>query len=107
MAATLSNAKEKADIRKQHFHELLNYHREVQPHVRTWVHVQQQHNQQDLPADEVPTLSEVQAAVGALKNYKAAGVCGVSPEMIKYSGHDGINMLHLLDMQCVAPGHCA
>ena len=50
----------------------------------------------DLPSEEVPTLSEVQAAVGVLKNYKAAGVCGISPEMVKYSGHDGLKMLHML-----------
>ncbi len=37
-----SNAKEKADIRKQHFQELLNCHRPVQPHVRTWIHALQQ-----------------------------------------------------------------
>ena len=51
---------------------------------------------QDPPSDEVPTLSEIAAAVNALKNYKAAGVCGISPGMIKYGGQDGLKMLHIL-----------
>ena len=37
-----SSVKEKADIRKQHFQELLNCQRPAQPLVRTWVHTQQQ-----------------------------------------------------------------
>ena len=45
---------------------------------------------------QVPTLPEIAAAVSALKNYKAAGVCGISPEMIKYGGQDGLKMLHIL-----------
>ena len=91
-----SSVKEKADIQKQHFQELLNCHRPVQPLVRPWVHAQQHHSLRDLPSDEVPTLSEVQAAVSVLKNYKTAGVCGISPEMIKYGGQDGLKMLHML-----------
>ena len=91
-----SSVKEKADIRKQHFQELLNCHRPVQPLVHTWVQAQHRDSLQDFPSDEVPTLSEVQAAVNALKNYKAAGVCGISPEMIKYGGQDGLKMLHTL-----------
>ena len=91
-----SSVKEKADIQKQHFQKLLNCHRPGQPLVRTWVHAQQQYSLQDVPSDEVPTLSEVQAAVSVLKNYKTAGVCGISPEMIKYGGQDGLKMLHML-----------
>ena len=64
--------------------------------MHTWIQAQQHHNHHDLPADEVPTLSEVEAAVNTLKNYKAAGVCGIFPEMIKYGGHDGLKMLHML-----------
>ena len=51
---------------------------------------------QNPPSDEVPTLPEIGAAVSAPKNYKAAGVCGISPEMIKYGGQDGLKMLHIL-----------
>ena len=91
-----SNIKQKADIRKQHFQELLNCHRPVQPLVRAWLEGQPQHIIQEQPSDEVPTLSKVEAAVSALKNYKAAGVCGISPEMIKYGGRDGLKMLHAL-----------
>ena len=47
-------------------------------------------------SEEVPTLSEVQAAVSVLKIYKAAGGCGISPEMIKYGGQDGLKTLHML-----------
>ena len=64
-----SNIKQKADIRKQHFQELLNCHRPVQPLVRAWLQEQSKHIIQEQPSDEVPTLSEVEAAVSALKNY--------------------------------------
>ena len=91
-----ANIKEKADIRKHHFQELLNCHRRVQPSVRKWVQEQQHATSQDPPSDEVPTLPEIAAAASALKNYKAAGVCEISPGMIKYGGQDGLKMLHIL-----------
>ena len=64
--------------------------------MRKWVQEHQHVISQDPPSDEVPTLPEIAAAVSALKNYKAAGVCGISPEMIKYGGPDGLKMLHIL-----------
>ena len=50
----MSSVKEKAAIRKQHFQELLNCDRPVQPLACTWVHAQQQHNFQDLPSTRCP-----------------------------------------------------
>ena len=96
MAATQQISRKRQTSEKQHFQELLNCHRPVQPPVRKWVHEQQHVTSQDPPSDEVPTLPEIAAAVSALKNYKAAGVCGISPEMIKYGGQDGLKMLHIL-----------
>ena len=58
----IANTKEKADIRKQHSQALLNCHRPVQPLVHTGLQAQQHHILQDQPPDEVPTLSEVEAA---------------------------------------------
>ena len=72
----MSSVKEKAAIRKQHFQELLNCDRPVQPLACTWVHAQHQHNLEDLPSDEVPTLLEVQAAASFLKDYKPPGCVG-------------------------------
>ena len=57
---------------------------------------QRRHPPQNLPSDEVPALQEVASADGALKNCKAAAVCGISPEMIKCGGQDGLRMLHVL-----------
>ena len=92
-----TNTKERADICKQHFQVLLNCHWTVQPAVHARVQQQQRdwNTSQDLPSDEVPTLQEVATAVGALKNYRAAGVSGICPEMIKYDTQDGLRMLHL------------
>ena len=61
-------AKEKSNIQKQHFQELLNCHRPAQPSVCKWVREQQHDIPQDPPSDEVPTLPEIPAAVSALKN---------------------------------------
>ena len=63
--------------------------------MRKWVQEEQHVISQDPPFDEVPTLPEIAAAVSALKNYKAAGVCGISSEMIKYGGQGGLKMLRL------------
>ena len=39
-------------------------------------------------------LSEIQAAVDKLKNHKAAGVCRILPEMMKYGGEAVTKWLH-------------
>ena len=73
---------EKGDICKQHLLVLLNCHRAEQPAVHAWVLQQRRDTSQDLPSDKVPTLQKVASAVSALKNHKAAGVCGISPEIV-------------------------
>ena len=45
---------------------------------------------------DAPSKAEVEAAVKKLKNHKAPGLCGILPEMIKYSGDTGIDMLYTL-----------
>ena len=75
----------------------MNCQRPVQPPVRERVQEQQHDIPQDLPSHDVPTLPDfAAAAVSALKFYNAAGVYGISPQMIKYGGQDGLRMLHIL-----------
>ena len=42
----------------------------------------------------MPTLEEVETAIRKLKNNKAAGVCKILLEMLKYGGQCVTNMLH-------------
>ena len=67
---------------------------------------QRRDTSQDLPYNEAPTLQEVASAVGALENYKAAGVCGISPEMIDNGGQDGFRVLHVLIVDAGTKASC-
>ena len=81
----IADTKVRADIQKQHFQRLLSCHRHVQPLVHTWhnmttqqslhtwVQAQTHHILQDQPSNDMPTLSDSEAAVSALKDYQATG----------------------------------
>ncbi len=92
-----SDPAEKANMQRRYFSSLLNCHRPTAPGLRAQLAAftpdeAQQYNFVEDP----PTHSEVETAVKRLKNHKAPGVCGILPEMIKYSGEAGWRMLHTL-----------
>jgi len=47
----------------------------------------------DVQHCSVPSLTEVSATVKRLRNGKAPGLCGISAEMLKASGHAGMQWL--------------
>ena len=86
-----TDIKERLHLQRQHFQDVLNCQRPIQPAV--WS--QQLPTTTDiLPSAHPPSLEEVQAAIASLKNYKAAGICKIAPEMIKYGGLAGAQILH-------------
>ena len=83
--------RERSHIQKEYFTKLLNCRREIHPSVPQHVSV----NAQELPdMAHMPTLEEVETAIRKLKNNKAAGVCKILLEMLKYGGQCVTNMLH-------------
>ncbi len=77
-------------LKTDFFSTLLNCQRDIHPCV--WEHLPEPPN----PAENCrePTLSDVEAALDKLKNNKAAGICNILPEMLKYGGEALAQWLH-------------
>lgn len=90
-----SEPKEKASLLRQYFSTLLNCRRPIAPALRAQLTTATPDEAGHMSVDP-PNKCEVEAAVKKLKNHKAAGLCGILPEMLKCSGEAGTNMLHTL-----------
>ena len=66
---------------KEHFEQLLNHPPVTVPNLPAGP------REDDVQLCSVPSLAEVSAAVKRLRNGKAPGLCGISAEMLKASGH--------------------
>jgi len=55
-----------------------------------------QRTEADVPPDEPFSPSEIGLAVKRLKNNEAAGICGLSSELLKYGGPEMLMFLHTL-----------
>ena len=107
--STATDAAECARLRRNYFHSLLNCDRAIDQ--RVWdslpapaclppaiadaastaaVAAGEPNDDLSLP----PAMGEIQAAVDKLKNHKAAGVCRILPEMMKYGGEAVTKWLH-------------
>jgi hypothetical protein len=76
----------------EHFDELLNTN--VSDQLE---HIEKIGNLEDLePAEQVPTIAEMEAAIKNLKNNKAPGVDLIQSEMIKNAGTEYFKHLHRL-----------
>ena len=81
-----------AALRKQFYNALLNCRRQIDPSVWEELPVHA-----DLPSNTAsapPTVEQVRAALDCLKICKAAGVCRIIPEMLKYGGSATTTWLH-------------
>ncbi len=86
-----TDIKERLHLQRRHFQGVLNCQRSIHPAV--WSK-QPPRTTDILPSAHPPSLEEVQAAIASLKNFKAAGICKIAPEMIKYGGLAGAQLLH-------------
>ena len=81
-----------ANLRKHFYKALLNRRRHIDPSVWEDLSVLA-----DLPTNTAPpppTVEQVRATLDRLKNCRAAGVCWIIPEMLKYGGSATTTWLH-------------
>ena len=80
----VSDKSAKSKIWKEHFEQLLNHPLVAVPNLPAGP------REDDVQLCSVPSLAKVSAAVKRLRNGKAPGLCGISAEMLKVSGHAGM-----------------
>ena len=94
-----------ANLRKQFYNELLNCRRQIDASV--WEELLVPAATASDTAPPPPTVEQVRAALDRLKNCKAAGVCRIIPEMLKYGGSATTTWLHriitIVWQTCKAP----
>ena len=83
----INNEKEKAAVFTRYFEKLYNPQTTADQDLLG--EYETQNEQEELP-DTTISEAEVERAVKALCNRKAAGICGIPPELLKYGGVDMI-----------------